>query len=67
MREHAEAFSRDEARQSEQEDGQRSLRAVVGGYDISRWPLRVPRVAGESLESWLGRLAHRYGLHPRRR
>jgi hypothetical protein len=37
----------------------------VGGYDISRWPLRVPRAEGESLESWLQRLAHRYGMHPR--
>lgn len=37
----------------------------AGGTDPYRWPLTVPRHPGEALESWLGRLAHRYGLTPR--
>lgn len=37
----------------------------AGGTDPHRWPLTVPRHPAEALESWLGRLAHRYGLTPR--
>ncbi len=37
----------------------------AGGTDPHRWPLTVPRHPGEAFESWLGRLAHRYGLTPR--
>jgi hypothetical protein len=42
--------------------GSPSLRAIVGGYDIYRWPIYVPRRDGESLVGWLRRLAHRYGI-----
>ncbi|MGV1009548.1 MAG: TniQ family protein [Dermatophilaceae bacterium] len=38
------------------------LRTIVGGYDIYRWPIYVPRGDGESLAGWLRRLAHRYGI-----
>lgn len=41
------------------------LRGVVGGYDIDRLPICVPRAEGEALEAWLRRAAHRYGIHPR--
>lgn len=37
----------------------------AGGTNPYQWPLTVPRNPGEALESWLGRLAHRYGLTPR--
>lgn len=37
----------------------------AGGTDPHRWPLSLPRAPGEALESWLGRLAHRYGFTPR--
>lgn len=40
------------------------LRPVVGGYDIHRWPIHVPRVESESLPGWLRRLARRYGITP---
>ena len=42
--------------------GPPSLRTIVGGYDIYRWPIYVPRGDGESLAGWLRRLAHRYGI-----
>lgn len=42
--------------------GPPSLRTLVGGYDIYRWPIYVPRTDGESLTGWLRRLAHRYGI-----
>lgn len=38
------------------------LRTIVGGYDIYRWPIYVPRGDGESLAGWLRRLAYRYGI-----
>ena len=42
--------------------GPRALRTIVGGYDIYRWPIYVPRGDDESLAGWLRRLAHRYGI-----
>lgn len=42
--------------------GPPALRTIVGGYDIYRWPIHVPRGDGESLAGWLRRLAHRYGI-----
>ena len=42
--------------------GPPALRTIVGGYDIYRWPIYVPRGDGESLAGWLRRLAHRYGI-----
>jgi len=38
------------------------LRTIVGGYDIYRWPIYVPRGDAESLAGWKRRLAHRYGI-----
>lgn len=41
------------------------LRAIVGSYDIHRWPLTVPVRAGETFESWLSNVAIRYAITPR--
>lgn len=38
----------------------------AGGTNPARWPLRVTPAPGEALESWVGRLAYRYGLTPRK-
>lgn len=47
-----------------QRNGHR-LRGVPGGYDIDRLPITVERECGESLQSWLLRAGHRYGIHSR--
>lgn len=41
------------------------LREIVGGYDIDRLPIHVPRFQDESLEGWLRRLSRRYQVTPR--
>lgn len=41
------------------------LREIVGGYDIERLPIHVPRFRDESLEGWLRRLSRRYQVTPR--
>ena len=42
----------------------RPLRGLQGGYDITGWPITVPARPGEMAESWLVRIASRYGLTP---
>lgn len=41
-----------------------ALRQIVGGYDIDRWPIHLPRAEQESLPGWLRRLARRYRVTP---
>jgi hypothetical protein len=43
----------------------RRLRSIPGGYDINRWPIRVPIGPDETVQSWLMRAAMRYGMTPR--
>jgi len=40
------------------------LRPATAGYDIAQWPLRVPPHDDELPQSWLARVAWRYGLAP---
>lgn len=41
------------------------LRDIVGGYSISRWPIKVDVAQNETPMSWLRRVSHRYQLTPR--
>ena len=40
------------------------LQGVVGGYDVSRWPITVAPLPDELPVSWLWRVANRYGMTP---
>lgn len=44
--------------------GRPRLREVPGGDDLEAWPIAVPIHDDETLTSWAGRLAHRYGMSP---
>lgn len=44
--------------------GRPRLRVVPGGDDLEAWPIAVPILDDETLTSWAGRLAHRYGMSP---
>jgi hypothetical protein len=53
------------AAQREPQPPRRRLRCIPGGYDINRWPIRVPIGPDETTQSWLMRAALRYGMTPR--
>lgn len=44
--------------------GRPRLREVPGGDDVEAWPIAVQIHDDETLPSWAGRLAHRYGMSP---